>query len=80
VINSAFLLLYTALIRRSGENMRFRQTIFIGLVFAQLFSMKNMLFNSQKRDLYDYEKTAFIHRVINAQWHDKVGLRFFRHL
>ena len=28
-------------------------------------------------DLYDYEKVAFIHTVINAQWQAKVGLPFF---
>jgi hypothetical protein len=38
--------------------------------------MKNMSFNSQKPDLYDYEKITFIHRVINAQWHAKFGFRF----
>ena len=59
--------------------MHFRQTIFIGLVFAKLFSimMKNMSFNSQMPDLYDYEKITFIHRVINAQWHAIFGFRFF---
>jgi hypothetical protein len=47
----------------NGGNMHFRQTIFIGLVFAKLFSimMKNMSFNSQMPDLYDYEKITFIH-------------------
>ncbi len=27
-------------------------------------------------DLYDHEKVRFIHPVINAQWHAKVGLLF----
>jgi hypothetical protein len=45
------------------------------LIFSPYW-MKNMSINSQKPDLCDYEKITFIHRVINAQWHAKFGLRF----
>jgi hypothetical protein len=38
--------------------------------------MKNMSFNSQKRNLYDYGKIMFIRLVINAQWHAKFGFSF----
>ena len=38
--------------------------------------MKNMSFDSQKPDLYNYENITFTHRVINAQWHAKFGFRF----
>ena len=37
-------------------------------------TQKNMSFNSWDLDLYDYTKITFIHPVINAQWHAKVGL------
>ena len=37
-----------------------------------------MSFNSQEpHDIYDHEKVMFIHPVINAQAHAKVGLPFF---
>ncbi len=40
---------------------------------------KNMSFNSLDPDLYDHEKDTFIHPVINAQCHAKVGLPFLIH-
>ena len=36
-----------------------------------------MSFNSYVPDLYGHAKITFIHLVINAQWHAKVGLPFF---
>jgi hypothetical protein len=57
--------------------MRFRQTFFVGLLVLYLLIF---LYNAiQKPDLYDYERITFIHRVVNAQWHAKVGLPFFIH-
>ena len=37
---------------------------------------KNMSFNSWDPDVYDVAKITFIHSVINAQWHTKLGLPF----
>jgi hypothetical protein len=56
-------------IRRSGENMRFRQTIFVGLVFSQLFPIMDEKHVIQQPKAYSfyYEKITFMHRVINAQ-------------
>ena len=39
--------------------------------------MARKTFNSKDPDLYDHEQVTFIHPVINAQLHAKVGLPFF---
>ncbi len=54
------------------------------LSFSYLFRFaqndtKNMSFNSGDPDLYDHAKITFIHPVVNAQCHAKVGLPFFIH-
>ncbi len=63
-------------------NMRFRQPIFIGLVFTPFCSKrhKNISLNSQDPHLCDYEKVTLIHLVlINPRWHAKIII-FFIHL
>ncbi len=42
-----------------------------------LLRMARKTFNSKDPDLYDHEQVTFIHPVINAQLHAKVGLPFF---
>ncbi len=42
-------------------------------------AQKNFSFNSCDLALYDYAKITFIHPVINAQSHAKVGLLLFIH-
>jgi hypothetical protein len=65
------ILLCTDLIRHRarGKNMRFQQTIFVGLVFANIFLImdEKRIIQQPKAwsDRYDYERITFIHRVIN---------------
>ncbi len=63
----------------NGENMRFRPAIFITLILASFCSKwhKKHVIQQLRLCCYDNAKITFIHPVINAQWHAKVGLPFF---
>ncbi len=79
VTNCIFLLLCTALIRHRSENMRFRLTIFIVLIFVLFCSKWHKKYVIQQvRSWSLWLCKNYVHNpVINAQWHAKVGLPFF---